>query len=136
MSSRTVRQVLLEDITDDIPATWKQIDGLWQLSDTRVPVLWLEYSALAPAAASPSAAVDVTVDLCMITQFADLEKAEDAADENVLVLYGALLRSQLVTQVTASKTVWEDRHLGWRVQATVTLPIDTFTNPADAPDEA
>lgn len=135
MSSRTVREVLLADIAADIPQGWKRVAGLWQVTDTRVPVLWIEYSALNPAAASPAAAVDVTVDLCMVTQYTDLDRAEDEADENVLVLYGALLRSQIVTQVSASKTVWEDRYLGWRVSATVTLPIDTFTNPADVPDE-
>lgn len=131
MSTSTIRAAVLADITPDLPDTWRIIDGLWQIADPTRPVLWLEYSALAPAGAAPGSAVDTTLDLCIVTQYKDMRLAEDDADENVLVLYGALLRSQIVTGVSASKTVWEDQYLGWRVSATVTLPNDIFTTPAE-----
>lgn len=134
MSSSTIRAAILADLAEDIPATWRVEDGLWTVTDVAQPTLWVEYSALAPAAAAPGSAVDVTVDLCIITQYKDMGKAEDEADENVLVLYGALLRSQQVTGVTASKTVWEDQYLGWRVSATVTVPNAHFITPVDVPD--
>lgn len=131
MSSSTIRARLFDDIKADLPDTWRVIDGLWTITDPDRPTLWLEYSALEPGAAAPGSTVDTTIDVCIVTQYKDLRLAEDEGDEDVLVIYGALLRSQIVTGVSAGKTVWEDQYLGWRVSCTVTLPNDTFTDPAE-----
>lgn len=134
MSTSTVRGSVMAAITDDLPDTWRQVPGLWTVVDVTTPVMWMEYSALEPSAVLPGSHVDVTVDLCIVTQYKDMRLAEDEADEDVLGIYGALLEYELASAVRASKTVWEDQYLGWRVACTVTLPNEIFTQPDPAPE--
>lgn len=126
MSSKTVRQHIVDEITPNLPAGWEIDPGIPTLGTLSRPVLWVEYTAFEPLPEAPLAKIRVTADLCIATSKTDLRKGETAADEHIAELYEAAIVANTFYSITAQKTVFADAYLGWRLSINVIT-----TNPTE-----
>lgn len=119
MSTETVREYIVRQVAPNLPADWKIDPGIPTLGTLSKPVLWVEYTAFEPLPAAPQASINVTADLCIVTNLTDLRKGEDDADEHVATLYEAALAARTFYSITARKTVFGDSYIGWRLSINV-----------------
>lgn len=119
MSSKTVRQHIVDELTPNLPAGWKIEDGIPTLGTLSKPVLWIEYTQFAPLEEAPLSHIAASADLCIVTHKTDFEKAEDDADEHVAALYEAAFAAGSFYAISARKSVFNDQYLGWRMSITV-----------------
>ncbi|MGX1931718.1 hypothetical protein [Microbacterium resistens] len=125
MSSKTVRQYVLDELTPHVPETWKVFKSIPTLKTLSQPTMWLEYSGFEPLPAAPLSSILASVDVCVATNLTDIHKGEDKADEYVARLYEAAFASNKFYGLTAQKTVFAESYIGWRI----TIQVVT-TNPA------
>lgn len=124
-SDKTVRQHIIDELTPNLPAEWRIEDGIPTLGTLSKPVLWIEYTELAPLEGAPLSHIAASADLCIATNQTDMRKAEDAADEHVAALYEAAFAAGSFYAISAKKTVFNDQYLGWRMSITVALQKPT-----------
>lgn len=123
----TVREYVFEQLEPYLPDDWKTEPGIPdKMSTLARPMLWLEYTAFQPLAEAPSK-IAASVDVCVVTNKTDVRKGEADADEAVLELYEAALRSLVFYQITATKSVFWDAYFGWRLSITVIIQPPTTT---------
>lgn len=125
MSTETVREYIVGQVSPNLPADWKIDPGIPTLGTLSKPVLWVEYTAFEPLPEAPLSKIRVTADLCIVTNLTDMRKGEDAADEHVAALFEAALAARTFYSITARKTVFSDSYIGWRLSINVIT-----TNPA------
>lgn len=125
MSTETVRDYIVAQVSPNLPADWKIDPGIPTLGTLSKPVLWVEYTAFEPLPEAPQSSIRVTADLCIVTNLTDMRKGEDAADEHIATLYEAALAARTFYSITARKTVFADAYIGWRLSINVIT-----TNPA------
>lgn len=134
MSSETVREYIVAQLDGKLPERWDVDPGIPTLGTLSKPVLWIEYTAFEPLPEAPLSKIKVTADLCIVTSKTDLRKGEADADEAVAALYEAAIATNTFYSITASKTVFLDAYIGWRLTINV---ITTNPTPAflDLPEE-
>lgn len=125
MSSKTVRQHIVDELTPNLPAGWKIEDGIPTLGTLSKPTLWIEYTEFAALEEAPLSHIAASADLCIATHKTDMAKAEDDADEHVAALYEAAFAAGSFYAMSAKKTVFNDQYLGWRMSITVALQKPT-----------
>lgn len=119
MSSKTVRQHIVDALTPNLPAGWKIEPGIPTLGTLSKPTLWIEYTEFAPLEEAPLSHIAASADLCIATHKTDMAKAEDDADEHVAALYEAAFAANSFYRISARKTVFNDQYIGWRMSITV-----------------
>lgn len=125
MSSKTVRQHIVDELTPNLPAEWRIEDGIPTLGTLSKPVLWIEYTEFAPLEEAPLSHIAASAELCIVTHKTDMAKAEDDVDEHVAALYEAAFAAGSFYAISARKTVFNDQYLGWRMSITVALQKTT-----------
>lgn len=128
MSSKTVRQHIIDELTPNLPAEWRIEPGIPTLGTLSKPLLWIEYTGFDPLPESPLSSIRVSADLCIATNKTDMRKGEDDADENVAALFEAALLANSFYNISASKTVFADAYIGWRMSITVVTTNPTKEN--------
>lgn len=119
MSTETVREYIAAQLAPNLPAEWEIEPGIPTLGTLSRPVLWVEYTAFEPLPEAPLAKIRVTADLCIATSKTDLRKGEAAADEHVAELFEAAVAANSFYSITATKTVFLDAYIGWRLSINV-----------------
>lgn len=121
MSDETVRGYVMSVLEPNVPATWKKDAGIPSaMHSLSKPLMWLEYTSFAPLAELPSK-IAAGVDVCIATNKTDVRKGEADADEAVAALYEAAIASNQFYAITATKTVFWDAYIGWRLSITVII---------------
>lgn len=119
MSSKTVRQHISDELDPHLPTGWDIEPGIPTLGTLRKPLLWIEYTGFDPLPEAPLSKIRVSADLCIATSKTDLRKGEDDADELVAALFEAAVSANTFYSISASKTVFADAYIGWRMSITV-----------------
>lgn len=119
MSSDTVRGYVFGILQPLIPSTWKADDGIPSaMHSLSKPLMWLEYTGFRALDEAPSK-IAASVEVCIATNRTDVRKGEADADESIAALYEAALSSNQFYAITATKTVFWDAYIGWRLSITV-----------------
>lgn len=124
--SSSPRAYITERISELIPAGVKLDPGIPTLGTLSQPVAWIEYTSFGPLPEAPVAAVGAVAALCIASHHADLTKAQADIDEKAWSLYIALAEQGEFYAITATKEVFEDTYLGWRISLTIAY-TDTET---------
>lgn len=119
MSSKTVRQHIIDELTPNLPADWRIEAGIPTLGTLSKPTLWIEYTGFQPLPEAPNSHIQVSADLCIATSKTDMRKGEDEADELVAELFEAAFAAGSFSTIAAAKTVFNDQYIGWRMSLTV-----------------
>lgn len=130
MSDETVRDYIVAQLEPNLPDTWQVESGVPTIGTLAKPLLWIEYTSFEPLPEAPLSSIMVGADVCIATSLADLRKGEDDADEQVSALYEAAFAARSFYRITATKTVFADRYVGWRMSVVVVT-----TNPRPATPE-
>lgn len=131
MSSETVREYIIGQVTPNLPAEWKVEPGIPTLGTLSKPVLWIEYTGFQPLPEAPLSHIQVSADLCIATSKTDMRKGEDEADELVAALFEACFAAQCFSSITATKTVFADAYIGWRMSITAGTHNPDNTTPQE-----
>lgn len=138
MSDETVRGYVFGVLKPLVPAEWKTDDGIPSaMHSLSKPLMWLEYTGFAPLPEAPLAKIAASVDVCIVTNRADVRKGEADADEAIAELFEAALTSNSFYSITAAKSVFWDAYIGWRLSLTVITqnPVTEPPAPADITEE-
>lgn len=117
--STSVRQFIADQLAPHLPGGWDIEKGIPTLGVLRKPLLWIEYTGFDPLPEAPLSSIRVSADLCIATNKTDMRKGEDDADESVAALFEAALAANTFYGISASKTVFADAYIGWRMSITV-----------------
>ena len=126
--SSSPREYIVAQIGADIPAKFKFADGIPTLNTLAQPTAWVEYTGFGPLDEAPTASVAAVASLCMVSHRQELTKAQADIDDDAWNLYLAIAAKDVFYAVTASKEVFEDTYLGWRINLTT---IYTLTDTED-----
>lgn len=119
MSTETVREFIAAQLAPNLPTGWEIEPGIPSLGTLSRPVLWIEYTAFEALPEAPLAKIRVSADLCIATSRTDLRKGEADADEHVAELFEACVVANTFYSITATKTIFLDAYVGWRVSINV-----------------
>lgn len=120
MSSDTVRGYVYGVLKPLVPSDWKTDPGIPSaMHSLSKPLMWLEYTAFEPLPEAPLAKIAASVDACIATNLSDVRKGEADADESIAELFEAALTSNSFYSIRATKTVFWDAYIGWRLSITV-----------------
>lgn len=119
--SSSVRAYTLEQLAGGIPAgdAWTVDRGIPTLGVLDRPILWIEYTSFAREASAPMSKIACGVDVCIATSLTDLRMGEDEADEMVAALFEHMITGDAFREISATKTVFSDKYIGWRISVTV-----------------
>lgn len=129
-ATQTVREYVFSILKPLVPADWKTEDGIpSKMHSLSRPLMWLEYTGFEPLPEAPLAKIAAAVDVCIATNRTDVRKGEADADESVAELFEAALASHSFYSIRATKSVFWDAYIGWRLSLTVitTNPVPTTT---------
>lgn len=125
--SSSPREYIVAQIGEDIPAKFKFKDGIPTLNTLSQPTAWVEYTGFGPLDEAP-ASVAAVASLCMVSNRTELTGAQADIDDDAFTLYLAIAEKDVFYNVTASKEVFEETYLGWRINLTT---IYTLTDTED-----
>lgn len=127
--SSSVREYVLEQLAPGIPEVIKVDPGIPTITTLSQPLLWIEYTSFQREPSAPLSRIACGVDVCIATNHTDLRKGEDEADELVAALFEHAVTADAFRDLTASKTIFGDTYIGWRISLTV---ITTNPEPEEA----
>lgn len=121
--SSSPRAYIAEQLAGVIPAAFKLDPGIPTLKTLSQPLAWIEYTGFSPLPEAPTGGVAAQAALCMASNRNDLTAAQADIDELVWETYLAIVADTEFAGVTATKEVFEDAYLGWRITLTVTYSL-------------
>lgn len=118
----TVRAQLKAALAPKLPAKWVIVPAQRNLDVISAVTIMFKQSRLAPHQAAPAALRVTGMTITLIDPHTDIEKAEDALDENLLLLLTALESLDFEAKFTeAQKVSFNDTTLAYDI----TVEIDT-----------
>ena len=126
--SSSVREYVLEQLAGGIPSgkKWRVDPGIPTLGKLDRPALWIEYTSFQREPSAPLSKIACGVDVCIATSKTDMRMGEDEADELVAALFEHMVTRNAFRSITASKAMFADTYIGWRISVTVVT-----TNPTE-----
>lgn len=124
MSARTELAAALKPL---LPKRWVIVPSVRNIDRMTVPHLIINASRIEPGA--QSGALRTTFGITIVEPKVDIDAAENALDDEVSEFLTALLKLGWCHWESASKQVYEDRHLAW------TVDLETITNFIDSEGE-
>ncbi len=121
------RTELAEALTPLLPSGWVIVPTVRGIDRMTVPHLIINASRIAPG--STSGALLTTFGITIVEPKTDVDAAESALDDEVAEFLTALLALTWCHWESASKQVYEERHLAW------TFDLETITNFIDSEEE-
>ena len=118
-ADQTVREYLDETLPPLLPEGWKWVDSERAVDVTETTTVQWKQRRIAPLPEAPLAHLGVDGILTVSSPHADIEKAEDALDDAVLELVGALQSVPGIRFTEANKAAVDDQHLGYDLSITV-----------------